>query len=310
MSKKGGFQELMFGSIMPKVYGIGAAVVILGAMFKILHIAGAGAMLGVGLSVEAAIFFLSAFEPKKHEPEWAKVYPELSEDYEGIVRKKVSKESVSKKLDAMLESSKIGPELIDSLGKGMRHLSETTHKLGSMGDAALATNEYSNSVKSAASNINKMNKSYADSVGSMVQMASASKSATSELATLSKNATSELVSASKRATSELVSASKNATAQMTGVSDDAKEYHNQVQGVTKNLGALNAVYEMELQDANQHIKVLNKFYTNLASSLDSMAKTTKDAESFKGEINQLTSNLSKLNNIYGGMINAMKGSQA
>lgn len=279
MSKKGGFSELFFGSIMPKIYGIGAAVVIVGAMFKLLHIAGAGVMLGVGLSTEALIFFFSAFEPPKHEPEWSKVYPELSEDYSGDVKARAikSQESVSKKLDTMLESAKIGPELVDSLGKGMRHLSETTHKLGTMGDAALATNEYSNSVKSAASNINKMNKSYADSVGSMIEMATVSKSATAE---------------------------------MTHVSNDAKEYHAQVQGVTKNLGALNAVYEMELQDANQHIKVLNKFYTNLASSLDSMAKTTKDAESFKGEINQLTSNLSKLNNIYGGMINAMKGSQA
>ena len=122
-----------------------------------------------------------------------------------------------------------------------------------------------------------MNQSYADSVGSMVEMA-----------TVSKNATAEMANASK----------------------DAKEYHTQVQSVTKNLGALNAVYEMELQDANQHIKAMNKFYSNLTTSLDSMAKATEDAEHFKGEINKLTTNLSKLNNIYGGMINAMKGSQA
>jgi gliding motility-associated protein GldL len=281
MSKRGGFQELFFSTIMPKVYGIGAAVVILGAMFKILHIAGAGVMLGVGLSTEAIIFFLSAFEPKHAEPDWTKVYPELDEDYDGAVGARAIKgkpqESVSKKLDTMLESSKIGPELIDSLGRGMRHLSETTSRLGKMGDATIATNEYSNSVRAAASNINKMNQSYTQSVGSMVEMASVS---------------------------------KNATAEMANASKDSKEYHTQVQSVTKNLGALNAVYEMELQDANQHIKAMNKFYTNLTQSLDSMAKATEDAETFKGEINKLTTNLSKLNNIYGGMINAMKGSQA
>lgn len=280
MSKRGGFQELFFSTIMPKVYGIGAAIVIVGAMFKLLHITGAGVMLGVGLSVEAIIFFLSAFEPKKAEPDWTKVYPELADDFEGAggARTKIkSQDSVTKKLDTMLESAKIGPELVDSLGRGMRHLSETTAKLGQMGDAALATNEYSHSVKAAASNINKMNQSYAESVGSMVEMATVSKSATAEMANASK---------------------------------DAKEYHTQVQSVTKNLGALNAVYEMELQDANQHIKAMNKFYTNLTQSLDSMAKATEDAESFKGEISKLTTNLSKLNNIYGGMINAMKGSQA
>lgn len=281
MSKRGGFQELFFSTIMPKVYGIGAAVVILGAMFKILHIEGAGIMLGVGLSTEAIIFFLSAFEPKKVEPDWTKVYPELSEDYDGAMGGRISRgkpqESVSKKLDTMLESAKIGPELIDSLGRGMRNLSETTTKLGQMGNAAVATNEYATSVKSASENIDKMNQSYTASVNSMVEMA-----------TVSKNATSEMANASK----------------------DAKEYHNQVQSVTKNLGALNAVYEMELQDANQHIKAMNKFYTNLTQSLDNMAKATEDADKFKGEITKLTSNLSKLNNIYGGMINAMKGSQA
>ena len=282
MSKRGGFQELFFSTIMPKVYGIGAAVVIVGAMFKLLHYPGAEIMLGVGLSTEAVIFFLSAFEPKHAEHDWTKIYPELSEDYDGAAGARAVKghkpqESVSKKLDTMLESAKIGPELVDSLGRGMKNLSETTSKLGQMGNAAVATSEYSNSVKAATTNISKMSQSYADSVGSMVEMATVSKSATAEMANASK---------------------------------DSKEYHSQVQNVTKNLGALNAVYEMELQDANQHIKAMNKFYSNLTTSLDSMAKATEDADKFKGEINKLTTNLSKLNNIYGGMINAMKGSQA
>jgi len=64
---------------------------------------------------------------------------------------------------------------------------------------------------------------------------------------------------------------------------------------------------MELQDANSHIKAMNKFYSNIASSMDSMAQASQDAERFKVEIGNLTGNLSKLNNIYGGMINAMKG---
>lgn len=276
--KKGGFIELLYGGIMPKVYGIGAAVVILGAMFKLLHLEGAGIMLGVGLSTEAIIFFLSAFEPKHHEFDWTKVYPELAEDHEGPVAAKRSikptGDSVSKKLDNLLESNNIGPELVDSLGRGMKSLAETTNKLGKMGDAAVSTSEYSQSVRSAAENINKMNKSYAESVSSMVEMASAS---------------------------------KMATAEMTNASNDAKEYHTQVQGVTKNLGALNAVYEMELQDANSHIKAMNKFYSNLTQSMESMAKATGDAEQFKAEINKLTQNLSRLNSIYGGMINAMKG---
>ncbi|HBH24032.1 MAG TPA: gliding motility protein GldL [Cytophagales bacterium] len=277
-SKKGGFTELLYGSIMPKVYGIGAAIVIMGAMFKLLHLPGAGAMLGVGLTTEAIIFFLSAFEPPKHEPDWAKVYPELSDDFEGAGRQRQKQvpgkqDAVSQKLDTVLASGKIGPELIDSLGKGMRNLADTTNKLGQLGDAAEATNEYSNSVKTAASSINKMNSSYTESVNAMVEMAKASQGATQAMA---------------------------------GASNNAKEYHTQVQNVTKNLGALNAIYEMELQDANSHIKAMNKFYSNLTKSMESMSSATEDAEKFKGEINKLTTNLSKLNSIYGGMINAMK----
>ena len=75
--KKGGFVELLYKTIMPKVYGIGAAVVIIGALFKILHYEGADQMLLIGLTTEAIIFFLSAFEPPHQEPDWSKVYPEL-----------------------------------------------------------------------------------------------------------------------------------------------------------------------------------------------------------------------------------------
>ncbi|MEJ7661900.1 MAG: gliding motility protein GldL [Hymenobacter sp.] len=67
---------------MPKVYGIGAAVVIIGALFKILHWKGADTMLMVGLGTEAVIFFLSAFQPNATDHDWALVYPELSEGYD------------------------------------------------------------------------------------------------------------------------------------------------------------------------------------------------------------------------------------
>lgn len=278
MSKKGGFSELLYSTIMPKVYGIGAAIVITGAMFKLLHLPGAGAMLGVGLTTEAIIFFLSAFEPKKTEPDWTKVYPELAEDYDGPMGARAARksgDSVSKKLDTMLESAKIGPELVESLGRGMHNLAETTRRLGQVGDAVGATAEYSNSVKAAAANIGKINQSYSESVNSMMEMANISRGAAAEMANVSK---------------------------------DAKDYHTQVQNITKNLGALNAVYEMELQDANSHIKAMNKFYSNLTQSMDSMAQATQDTEQFKAELNKLTGNLTRLNSVYGGMINAMKGS--
>ena len=131
--KKGGFAELLFKTIMPKVYGIGAAVVIVGALFKILHLTGADQMLMVGLLTEAVIFFLSAFEPPHAEPDWSKVYPELAEDYEApSVAPRISNKpgaSITQQLDASLEKAKIGPELLDSLGKGLTHLADSAKKM-------------------------------------------------------------------------------------------------------------------------------------------------------------------------------------
>lgn len=266
---KGGFVELLFRTIMPKVYGIGASVVIIGAMFKILHLPGAGPMLGIGLTTEAIIFFLSAFEPRHAELDWTKVYPELAEDYDGptakprIANKKGDGDSVTKKLDHMLESSKIGPELLDSLGKGMKNLADNVGQMSKLSNAAVATEEYSQNVSKASKALVDMSKSYATTASAMSEMA--------------------------------------------GASTDAKEYHSQVQSITKNLGALNAVYEMELQDANSHLKAMNKFYSNVASVMESMEKAGRGSEKFSEELQKLTGNLTSLNRIYGSMLSAMRG---
>lgn len=265
--KKGGFAELLFRTIMPKIYGIGAAVVIIGAMFKILHLEGANQMLMIGLTTEAIIFFLSAFEPPHAEPDWSKVYPELAEDYEGAATApRISNKpgvSPSQELDKMMEKAKIGPELIESLGKGMRSMADSASKMSNLADAAVATNDYAKNVKTASQSLSEMNKSYATTAQAMSAMADATK--------------------------------------------DSKEYHTQVQNVTKNLSALNAVYEMELKDADSHVKAMNKFYTNMAGALEGMTQAGEKTKSFANELDKLTGNLTSLNKVYGSMLTAMRG---
>jgi gliding motility-associated protein GldL len=268
--KKGGFTELMYKTIMPKVYGIGAAVVIIGALFKILHIEGADMMLMIGLSVEAGIFFLSAFEPPHAEVDWSKVYPELAEEYEApAVAPRISNRpgqaSLTQQLDASLEKAKIGPELLDSLGKGLSNLAESAKKMNTLSDAAVATNEYAKNVTSASKSLSEMNKSYDVAIKAVSSMADASK--------------------------------------------DAGEYHSQVQKVTKNLAALNSVYEMELKDADAHVKNMNKFYESLTGAMQGLSKVGDNTAKFSGELGKLTDNLTALNKVYGSMLTAMKGAQ-
>src|SRR5690606_26926339 len=89
--------------------------------------------------------------------------------------------------------------------------------------------------------------------------------------------------------------------------DSTVQFHNQVQVLSKNLSSLNQIYEIELQDANNHLKAMNKFYSNLVSASDAMAESAGDAVAAKEQIAMLSKNLSSLNNIYGNMLTAMQG---
>ena len=252
--KKGGFADLLYGSIMPKIYGIGAAIVIVGAMFKILHLEGGGLMLGIGLTTEAIIFFLSAFEPRHQEPDWSLVYPELAGDAPVSRRAIGNGDSTTKKLDAMLESSKVGPELIDSLGRGMKNLSDSVAKMSDLSNAAVATKDYANNVQQASKSLVDMNQSYATTVTAMNEMAGASKDAKeyhSQVQTVTKNLASlnavyemEL----QDANSHLKSMNKfyaNLSGAMENVAEaskDAEQFKNNFSSLNGNIASLNKVY--------------------------------------------------------------------
>ncbi len=171
MSNNSVFESKKFKTIMNFVYGIGAAVVIVGALFKILHLKGADIMLSVGLLTEAAIFIISAFEPVHMDPDWSLVYPELAGG-EPTKKEKKASGSVSQQLDSMLAQANVGPELIESLGKSLTSLSTNVSEMSSLTNAALATNEYAESAHKAAKNMSNIADSTAmvsDSMGSFSQ---------------------------------------------------------------------------------------------------------------------------------------------
>ena len=154
------FESKKFKSIMKYVYGWGASVVIVGALFKILHWPGANIMLIVGLLTEAFIFFISVFEPSHEEVDWTLVYPELAlghaDDDIHALPEMSSDETIVEQLDNMLADSKIEPELIESLGKGMRNLSDSANKLNDISSASDATEEYVSNLKGASSKVGEL----------------------------------------------------------------------------------------------------------------------------------------------------------
>jgi len=260
-------REKFYQNVAPIITGLGASVVILGALFKIMHWPGAGLMLIIGLGTEAVLFALFAFAPAAADPDWTIVYPELADDESGTPHVKESDranpKNLTNKLGDMMESAGLNQDAISKLSNGFKSLTDSVGSMTDLSNAAVASNEYASNVKVASKSILEMNKSYATTVEAMSSMA-------------------------------------NATT-------DAKEYHSQVQSITKNLGALNAVYEMELQDANNHLKAMNKFYGNLSSAMEAMSDASKDTQQFKQELSKLTNNLTSLNTVYGSMLSAMKG---
>ncbi|MCW3104528.1 MAG: hypothetical protein JWO09_2968 [Bacteroidetes bacterium] len=252
---------------MAKLYGFGAAIVIVGAMFKIMHWPGAGPMLVVGLSTEAVIFFFSAFEPPHEEVDWSLVYPELAgmhgeEGEKEHDKIEEDKGTITEQLDNMLEDAKIGPELIASLGEGMRSLSDQASKLSNITDASVATNDYVTSVQSAAKNVSTLSDSYSKAAESLMGL--------------------------------------------TVNNDESASFGDQIVKVSKNLAALNASYELQLQGSNDHLKATSKFYEGLSDLMKNLNDSVDDTRRYKEQIGQLSSNLESLNTIYGNMLTAMR----
>lgn len=90
-------------------------------------------------------------------------------------------------------------------------------------------------------------------------------------------------------------------------SESTKQFHDQVQVLTKNLGSLNTIYELELQESNNHLKALNNFYGKLAQASSAMEGSVEDAQKAKEQIGLLANNLGRLNSVYGNMLSAMQG---
>jgi len=140
------------------VYGLGAAIVIVGALFKIQHLSigplTGGVMLTIGLLVEAAIFIMSAFEVPAEDLDWVKVYPELGDDglSSGESQRKLGEDGMlSQKLDNLLQEAKIDASLMESLGTSMQNFQTAAEGLSSASASVTLTNRYNEEMSKVAS---------------------------------------------------------------------------------------------------------------------------------------------------------------
>jgi len=274
--KKGGFfASKGYKNLMKYVYGYGAAIVIIGALFKIQHWPGADIMLIAGLSTEAIIFGLSAMEPLHAEPNWAVYYPYLLPEDERPEGQDVNafpkpheigggkgSGGTTEMVAEMMEKAKIDQALLDRLGNAMRDLSHNAEQLKSVSSAASATDSYVSSLEDAAKKMSTLTDSY--------EKASAS------------------------------------IAGMTSNTEEGASFGEQMQKVSTNLAALNNVYELQLQGSSAHLEATQGFQKQVADMMQNLSASVEDTKLYRENMAVLAQNLTDLNNVYGNMLKAMR----
>ncbi|MEI8201508.1 MAG: gliding motility protein GldL [Bacteroidota bacterium] len=280
-----------YKAFMTKLYGWGASVVIIGALFKINHYPFANQLLIVGLGTESLIFFFSAFEPLHREWDWSLVYPELAGLEEETTKKGKDKNlPVTQQLDKMLAEAKVGPELIESLANGMRNLSENANKLSGVSDAAFATDNYISNLQNATDSVQQLSNAY---------------SKTAEALGKDINSSEEYLMNVQKASSAVGNLASIYDETSRSLKSDGNSYNEQLQKIAGNLTSLNALYELQIQSSNKQIEETSKIQENITKFMGNLNASVENTIKYKDQVEMLTKNVSALNSVYGNMLAAM-----
>ncbi len=309
-------QKYWWKNFIHKLYSWGASIVLVGALFKITHWPGATIMLTVGLLTEAVIFFFSGIEPPHEEIDWTLVYPELKvheEDEEDILssassgssRRKGGTELPATTLEALDKFNQMldraGEEgLFDKLHTGLAKMNTNLEQMKEMTDASVATKEFSEKVKLASQKVEELSTTY-EQGGKTFSSASESLSASLGNASSSAenlgdsfNKTAQTIESHKQEVDNAYQALvQSMDIDFSSLAEGNKEYNEKISMLNKNLTAINAIFEMQLGEAN----------------LDQMVKDIQEsavhAKAYSQEISKLSKNLAALNDVYGKMLSAM-----
>ncbi len=269
-------QELVespaYKKIMGYVYGWGASVAIIGALFKIMHYPGASIMLVAGLGVEAFIFFMSAFEPPHAMPDWTLVYPELL-GLDDEVEAPSSRHGHGSnggngggsELSALVSAGAIDQTTVNQLAEGVKKLANTTSQMADLTDATSATKAYINNVKVASDSLSQFT------------------AAQSEVA----------------AVGSKFSESSNKLAEAVASQADLSKQLN------SNMSAVNAAYEKQLNGLNSQLKSTESLASGLNTISSELAASVQSVQAYREQIASLSKTVGELNSIYGNMLSAV-----
>jgi len=314
-----------YKNFMKYVYGWGASVVLIGALFKIQHFPGASIMLTIGLIIEALIFFFSAFEPLHEELDWTLVYPELAglsdefdEEEMSSARKFDQVKDVSQieepksevqyvgggspsallKFDEMLEKADIGPEIFDKLGEGLNKLSDTTKQLSDIGEAGVATKDFVAKMQSATLSVGKLDETYNKS-------SEALRESVHNLSETYSNTANTFNESSAQLTEAYTKFAEKLTQEIDTVGNEGNNYSSKLSELNNNLASLNTVYELQVKNINEHIESSNEYYSGLKDMADNINQTIENSSKLNAGVEALENNIASLNSIYGNMLSSL-----
>jgi methyl-accepting chemotaxis protein len=306
--------------LMGYVYGWGASLVLIGALFKLQHWNHSGIMLTIGLMTEAFIFFLSAFEPPLEQPDWSKVYPELQEDYELLEPADDVQNTIKGSFDAMLSSTNITPELLAKIGKSLVDLSNTASGISDISTATLATDVYVKNLNSASESMmafSEMNTQANNTIhNSIGELASTYTNTAHRISETGENMLAKLNESSVKFTKQIdesgnklsESYSRFSGAMDKGFKDfelNSSSYGENLSKLNKSIESLNTNYEKQLKGTSDQIHASSKFFEELNQMNQIIASSAQEMKKYKENAEKLNSHLDALNSVYGNMLGAM-----
>jgi gliding motility-associated protein GldL len=289
---------------MAKLYGWGASVVIIGALFKINHWKGATLFLAVGLITEAIIFFFSAFEPLHEELDWTLVYPELAGMTEQDEMEELKELGAGmagrpiERIENLLGEASINEDTLKNIGTGLKKLHTAASGIAEISGATTATQEFLKNIQAAAGSVGTMNETYNTTVQTIRDSAGTLANAYLQSAEQVAKSGSEVAGSYQKIAETL-------KGEHDTITQSGKTHEQHLETLNKNLAALNAVYELQAREGSEHLKGTQKVYTGIEEMIVKLKESIDETGKYKEEVVKLRDNLSSLNSIYGNMLSAM-----
>ena len=295
---------------MNLAYGLGASVVILGALFKITHFEigflNGTVMLTLGLVSEALIFGISAFEKPEEELDWSRVYPQLKGG--SAVEPETPEGLLSKRIDKLLSEAKVDADLMNRLSQSIQNFETLAKQIQPSVQALNQTESYTRELENTTSHLVKLQELYSSQVESSTIKASVEKQM-AEQASILKSQTEQYSAEMSKATSQLKSLQELYALQVESNTIKANA-EKSISEYSENLRIQSDKYASELATAATHLSSLKDLYSSQVESNSVKAIAEKEIMEqttiLKSQMVPLIENIKRLNEVYSGMLNAIK----